>query len=99
MWEQFRRLGLMLPIDEDVARQRRAAPPLHELRGAVAGFLDNRKNNADTLLARIRDVMQAQFAFADIVWRPKFIYSRTAAPEILEEMAERCQFVITAIGD
>jgi hypothetical protein len=99
MWEQFRRLGLMLPIDEDVARQRRAAPPLHELRGAVAGFLDNRKNNADTLLARIRDVMQAQFAFADIVWRPKFIFSRTAAPEILEEMAERCQFVITAIGD
>ena len=63
------------------------------------GFLDNRKNNADRLLARIRDVMQAQFAFADIVWRPKFIYSRTAAPEILEELAERCQFVITAIGD
>jgi hypothetical protein len=99
MWEPFRRLGLMLPIDEEVARQRRAAPPLYELRGAVAGFLDNRKNNADTLLARIRDVMQAQFAFADIVWRPKFIFSRTAAPEILEEMAERCQFVITAIGD
>ena len=99
MWEQFRRLGLMLPIDEGVARQRRAAPPLHELRGAVAGFLDNRKNNADKLLARIRDVMQAQFAFADIVWRPKFIYSRTAAPEILDELAERCQFIITAIGD
>jgi hypothetical protein len=43
--------------------------------------------------------MQAQFAFADIVWRSKFIYSRTAALEILEELAERCQFVITAIGD
>jgi len=99
MWEQFRRLGLLLPIDEALARQRRAAPPLHELRGAVAGFLDNRKNNADRLLGRIRDVMQEQFAFTEIVWRAKFIYSRTAAPEILEEMAERCQFVITAIGD
>jgi hypothetical protein len=99
MWEQFRRLGLLLPIDEDIVQQRRAAPPLHELHGAVAGFLDNRKNNADRLLARIRDVMQAQFAFADVVWRPKFIYSRTAAPEILDELAERCQFVITAIGD
>jgi hypothetical protein len=43
--------------------------------------------------------MQAQFAFADIVWRSKFIYSRTAAPGILEELVERCQFVITAIGD
>ena len=99
MWEQFRRWGLLLPIDEDLTRQRRAAPPLHALHGAVAGFLDNRKNNADRLLARIRDVMQAQFAFADIMWRSKFIYSRTAASEILEELAERCQFVITAIGD
>jgi hypothetical protein len=99
MWEQFRRLGLLLPIDEDVARQRQAAPPLPALHGAVAGFLDNRKNNADRLLARIRDVLQAQFAFADTVWRSKFIYSRIAAPEILEELAERCQFVITAIGD
>ena len=43
--------------------------------------------------------MQTHFAFADIVWRAKFIYSRTAAPEILDELAERCQFVITAIGD
>jgi hypothetical protein len=99
MWEQFRRLGLLLPIDEDLARQRRAAPALPALHGAVAGFLDNRKNNADRLLARIRDAMQAHFAFADIVWRSKFIYSRTATPEILEELAERCQFVITAIGD
>jgi hypothetical protein len=99
MWEQFQRLGLLLPIDEDVAPQRRAAPALPALHGAVAGFLDNRKNNADKLLARIRDVLQGQFAFADIVWRAKFIYSRTAAPEILEALAERCQFVITAIGD
>jgi hypothetical protein len=99
MWEQFRRLGLLLPIDEDLARQRRAAPPLPTLHGAVAGFLDNRKNNADRLLARLRDVLQAQFAFADVVWRAKFIYSRTATPELLEELAERCQFVITAIGD
>ena len=99
MWEQFQRLGLLLPIDEDIAQQRRAAPALPALHGAVAGFLDNRKNNADKLLARIRDVLQARFAFADIVWRSKFIYSRTAAPEILEALAERCQFIITAIGD
>jgi hypothetical protein len=41
---------------------------------------------------------RAQCAFADIVWRAKCIYSRTAAPEMLEELAERGQFVITAIG-
>jgi len=43
--------------------------------------------------------MQAQFAFADIVWRSMFIFSRTAAPGILAELADRCQCVSSAIGD
>ena len=99
MWDQFHRLGLMIPIDEELAPPRRAAPPLQTLHGTVAGFLDNRKNNADRLLERIRAVMHEQFALADSIWRPKFIYSRVAAPDILDTLAERCQFVITAIGD
>mgnify|MGYP003393521850 CR=1 FL=1 len=99
MYEQFRRLGLMLPIDTDLVLQHQAAPPLVALQGAVAGFLDNRKNNADHLLTRIREVMRTRCALEEVIWRAKFIYSRPAAPDILEEMAERCQFVITAIGD
>ncbi len=99
MYEAFRRLGLLIPIDEERVLQHRAAPPLVALHGAVAGFLDNRKNNADRLLARIRDVMQERFQFAEVIWQAKFIYSRTAAPDILEALAARCQFVITAIGD
>lgn len=99
MWEAFHRLGLLIPIDPALVQQHRMAPPLPDLHGAVAGFLDNRKNNADRLLARIRDVMQEQWQLSEVVWRAKFIYSRTATPEMLDELAERCQFVITAIGD
>ncbi|MEE9147185.1 MAG: hypothetical protein V3U27_07290 [Candidatus Tectomicrobia bacterium] len=99
MRERLQQMGLMVPIDEELERRRRAAQPLQELRGAVAGFLDNRKSNADKLLARVRDVLHERFGFVDVVWRSKFIYSRMAAPEILDELAERCQFVVTAIGD
>jgi hypothetical protein len=97
--EQLQRMGLMLPIDETREGTRRLAPPLRELHGVVAGFLDNRKNNADKLLARIRDVLHARFGFAEVVWRHKFIYTRTAEPHVLEDLAARCQFVVTAIGD
>jgi len=97
--ERLQQMGLMVPIDEELERRRSAAQPLQELRGAVAGFLDNRKSNADKLLARVRDVLHERFGFVDVVWRSKFIYSRMAAPEILDELAERCQFVVTAIGD
>jgi hypothetical protein len=99
MFDHIKRLGLMIPVDEELAQQRRAAPSLPELRGAVAGFLDNRKNNADKLLARIRDVLKARFGLSDVVWREKFIFSRLAAPAVIDALAERCQFVITAIGD
>lgn len=99
MREQLRQMGLMLPIDETQERTRRLAPPLQELHGVVAGFLDNRKNNADKLLARIRDVLHARFGFADVVWSHKFIYTRTAEPHVLEALTARCQFVVTAMGD
>lgn len=99
MHEYLQRMGLLSPIDETRQRQHSLAPPLQDLHGVVAGFLENRKPNADTLLARIRDVLQARYNFAEVVWHGKFIYSRTAAPEVLEALAARCQFVVTAIGD
>lgn len=99
MRERLRQMGLMIPVDEELKRPRRAAPPLPQVSGAVAGFLDNRKSNADKLLARIRDALHERFSFVDVVWRSKFIYSRVAEPKILDELAERCRFVVTAIGD
>jgi hypothetical protein len=44
-------------------------------------------------------VLQARYAFSDVLWRSKFIFSRPADPRLLEELAARCQFVVTAIGD
>ena len=90
---------LTSPVDEEMQRKRQLAPGLPALHGAVAGFLDNRKGNADHLLGCLRDLLRARFDFADVVWCSKFIYSRTAEPEVLEELASRCQFVVTAIGD
>jgi hypothetical protein len=55
--------------------------------------------DANKLLTRLREVLQPRFGFADVVWRHKFIYTRVAEPEVLEDLAARSQFVITAIGD
>jgi hypothetical protein len=92
-------MGLMSPVATALERQRQLASPLPEPYGVVAGFLDNRKNNADKLLIRISEVLQARYAFSDVLWRSKFIFSRPADPRLLEELAARCQFVVTAIGD
>jgi hypothetical protein len=91
-------LGLLDPTDRP-QRVRRAARPLDTLHGKRAGFLDNRKGNADVLLERVREQVAAQYPLAATVWRSKWIYSAPAEPDLLDELAATCDFVVTALGD
>jgi len=97
--EQLRRLGLMDPTDQQVRQRRMLAPRLAGLRGKVGGFLDNRKQNANVLLAHVATRLSAEYGMAEALHRAKFIYSRVAEPAIIDELAERCSFVVAAIGD
>jgi hypothetical protein len=97
--EQLRRLGLMDPTDQEVLQRRMLAPRLAGLRGKVGGFLDNRKQNANVLLAHVATRLSAEYGMAEALHRAKFIYSRVAEPAIIDELAERCGFVVAAIGD
>ena len=97
--EQLRRLGLLDPTDREVLQRRTLAPRLTELRGKVGGLLDNRKQNANVLLERMAARLSAQYGVAEAMHRAKFIYSRVADPAIIDELAERCDFIVAAIGD
>jgi hypothetical protein len=97
--EQIRRLGLLDPTDREVLQRRALAPRLRAVRGKVGGFLDNRKQNADVLLQRLATRLSADYGLAEAIHRAKFIYSRVAEPALLDELAERCDFVVAAIGD
>ena len=93
----IRELDLLDPTDHRAAAHR-AAPPLASLAGKRAGFLDNRKGNADVLLDRVRELLAERYDLAETVTRSKWIYSAPAAEDILKEFAE-CDLVVTAIGD
>jgi hypothetical protein len=96
---RLRRLGLLDPTDQEVLQRRTHAPRLVDLHGKVGGFLDNRKHNADVLLAHIAGRLRGEHGVAEAVHRAKFIYSRVAEPAVIDELAERCDFIVTAIGD
>ena len=97
--DRMREMGLVLPIDPDVASRWRAAPRLDTLHDKVGGFLGNRKANADLLLRNIGERMARDLELGDIIAVDKFVYSRPAADEIISELSERCDFVVTAIAD
>ena len=69
------------------------------LDGTVVGLLSNSKRNADVLLGMVHEILADRFEFKDVIARDKGNASRPCPTDLLEELAERCDLVITASGD
>ena len=97
--ERLKNLGLLSPIDPEAYSRWRPAPRLESIHGKVGGFLGNRKANASLLLQGVKELLDKDFELRDGIATDKYVYSRPAADDIIEDLASRCDFVVTAIAD
>ena len=97
--EKLRQLDILSPVDPEAVSRWRRAPRLSSLHGKTGGFLGNRKANAEVLLSSIKELMDRQFELQDSLVIDKFIYSMPAAEDVINTLADRCDFVVTAIAD
>ncbi len=87
------------PVAEAEPEALHLAAPLPDPRGKVIGLLDNGKWNAGKLLAALGERLRREHGVADVVGRKKPTFSRPADEELLAELGETCDAVVTAIGD
>ena len=92
-------LGLLSPIDPDAYSRWSAAPRLETIHGKVGGFLGNRKANASLLLQGVRELLDKDFELREGIAADKYVYSRPAADDIIDDLASQCDFVVTCIAD
>jgi hypothetical protein len=92
------RLGLVDPTDPGAITAKRPAARLKALAGKRIALLENRKPNAAELLQALGALLVDRGGAAVADSRSKFIYSRPAAPDIMDELSEY-DAVVTAIGD
>ena len=97
--DRLREAGIVLPIDPEAGSRWQAAPRLETLHDKVGGFLGNRKANASLLLQNVGEGLAKDLELGDILAVEKYVYSRPAADDIIDQLAERCDFVVTAIAD
>jgi hypothetical protein len=97
--EKVRRSDILLPIDPEATSRWRPAPRLESLYGKVGGFLGNRKDNAGPLLLEVKELLDKRFELQDSTVMDKFIYSKPASKGVIDILAGRCDFVVTAIAD
>ena len=97
--ERLQQLEILSAVDPEAVSRWRPAPRLASLHGKRGGFLGNRKANAEVLLSSVKELMDRQFELQDSLEIDKFIYSRPAAEDVINNVADRCDFVVTAIAD
>jgi hypothetical protein len=75
------------------------APRITGIDGLRVGILDNTKWNANKLLRRIRDELQAGYRLKSVNYYRKESFSRFADPALIEQIRAENDIVVTAIGD
>jgi GTP-sensing pleiotropic transcriptional regulator CodY len=76
-----------------------AGATLATLSGKVVGFIDNAKPNFDHLVVALAERLIADYGVKRVVKRRKTSASIPAPQEIVRELAEECDLVITGSGD
>lgn len=83
-----------------VKRERVAVPPLPgDWNGRTVGFLDNTKANFDRLTAGLGDLLRERYGVREVVHRRKANASTPAPPELIADLAKRCDVVFAGSAD
>jgi hypothetical protein len=75
------------------------APRPAGLRGATVGLLENRKHNAARFLEEVGRLLVERHGARELVLRSKGGFNAPVEEPLLEELARRCDVVVTGVGD
>ncbi len=93
------KLRVLDPTVEPVPAHAIIAERPATLDGAVIGLLANGKRNSDELLDMVHQILADRYEFRSVVARNKGNASRPCSQDMLKDLAEQCDVVITASGD
>ena len=93
------RIEVLDPTVDPIPAEAVIARRPETLDGTVIGLLANGKRNSVELLEMVQEVLADRYEFKSVVARNKGNASRPCPADLLDELAEKCEVVITASGD
>ena len=71
---------------------------LDSLEGKTIGIIDNGQSNSTAMFQELAKLLEVQCRPAEVIFRTKPTHMQGAPAGIMEEMAGRCDAVITGLG-
>ncbi len=70
-----------------------------DLNGKTLGLLENHKANADKVLLELGEILKQKYALKDVVFLSKHHASLPTKPEVVQELLDKVDVLITGVGD
>jgi hypothetical protein len=93
------RIEVLDPTVEPIPAHAVIAPRPETLDGTVIGLLANGKHNSGEILEMVQEILADRFEFKGVVFKNKGNASRPCPKNMMGEMVDQCDVVITASGD
>ena len=92
--------AILSPEGTSHAKQHRLAPRrFTTLDGVRLGLLGNSKLNADAVLLAVGDLLKERYAVESVFMRSKPTFSKPAPDELIDEVIQNSDVVLTGVGD
>ena len=69
-----------------------------DLADKVIGMIDNTKEQANIILQAMADALREQYGVARVIIRTKEHYTKVASRDLIDEMANEVELVVSALG-
>jgi len=83
----------------DLKRHQLAPRRFTTLDGVRLGLLGNSKLNSDAVLAEVGSLLKERYALESVFMRSKPTFSKPAPDELVSEMVENSDVIVTGVGD
>jgi hypothetical protein len=91
---------ILSPEGTSHIRQHRVAPRrFRTLDGVRLGLLGNSKLNADAVLLAVGDLLKEKYTVQSVFMRSKPTFSKPAPAELIDEVVQNADVVLTGVGD
>jgi len=74
------------------------APRPMDLAGKVVAMIDNTKEQGDLILATMADALRDRYGVERVIIRRKEHYSKPAADQLIDELAQEAHVAVAAVG-